>query len=174
MNGVIGMELLELFKKRYSCRGFEKREVEQEKIDMIMEAAAVAPTAVNKQPQRILVLRGEELKKVDECTRFGFDAPLNFLICYDKEQSWHRRSDNADHGMIDSAIVHTHMMLMAESLGLGTTWVCAFDEPKARELFNVPDNYVIEGFMPTGYPAAEPSEMHFKRKPVNEIFFDKF
>lgn len=168
------MELLELFKKRYSCRGFEKREVEQEKIDMIMAAAAAAPTAVNKQPQRILVLRGDELKKVDECTRFGFGAPLNFLICYDKDKSWRRRSDNVDHGIIDAAIVHTHMMLMAEELGLGTTWVCAFDEPKTRELFNIPDNYVIEGFMPTGYPSAEPSEMHFKRLPVNELFFEKF
>ena len=166
------MELLELMKERYSCRDFEDKEVEQEKIDLIMEAASLAPTAVNKQPQRIMILRGEELKKVDECTRFGFNAPLNFLICYDKEISWHRRSDNVDHGIIDASIVHTHMMLMAQSLGLGTTWVCAFDEPKAREIFNIPDNYVIEGFMPTGYPAASPSEMHYKRKKADELVFN--
>lgn len=169
------MNFIELAKKRYSCRKFEQRAVEQEKIDLIMSAAQLSPTAVNFQPQRILVLKDEDsLKKVDECTRFGFGAPLNFMVCYDKSQSWHRRKDNVDHGIIDASIVQTHMMLMATELGLGTTWVCAFDNEKARELFNVPENYVIEGFMPTGYPAEEPSEMHGKRKDLSEMFFDKF
>lgn len=158
------MGFLELAESRFSCRKFLDKEVEREKIDMILKAAELAPTAVNFQPQRILVLTDKAaLEKVNECTRFGFNAPLNFLVCYDKEKSWHRRKDNVDHGIIDAAIVQSHMMFMATELGLGTTWVCAFDEEKARELFNVPDNYVIEGFMPTGYPAEEPSEQHSKR-----------
>lgn len=164
------MDFLELAEKRFSCRRFEDRDVEREKIDKILQAAAAAPTACNKQPQRILVLTDKDaLKKVDECTKFGFNAPLNFLVCYDKTVSWHRRKDNVDHGIIDAAIAKTHMMLEATALGLGTTWVCAFDEEKTREIFEVPENYVIEGFMPTGYPAEEPSDFHFKHLPASEF-----
>lgn len=169
---VTGMEFFELIEKRYSCRKFEDKRVEEEKIKKILDAADLAPTACDKQPQRILVLtESEQLAKVDECTKFGFGAPLNFMVCYDKECSWHRRKDDLDHGFIDAAIVQTHMMLAATELGLGTTWVCAFDEAKAREVFNVPDNYVIAGFMPTGYPAEEPSEMHFKRAGADSFTF---
>lgn len=164
------MSFIELAKKRYSCRGFDAKEVEQEKIDMILEAARIAPTAVDFQPQRIIVIKSKEaLEKVGKCTKYAFDAPLNFLVCYDKTKSWHRRKDNLDHGMIDAAIVQTHMMMTATELGLGTTWVCAFDEEKARELFNVPENYVIEGFMPTGYPAMEPSPQHEKRIDISDF-----
>ncbi len=164
------MDFSELIKQRYSCRGFLDKEVEQEKIDMILEAARVAPTAVNFQPQRILVIKEKEnLAKIAECTRFAFNAPLNFLVCYDKTKSWHRKSDNIDHGIVDASIVHTHMMLMAQQLGLGTTWVCSFDEAKVREMFNVPETYVIEGFMPTGYPEMEPAKMHFERNEINDF-----
>lgn len=166
------MNFYELAEKRFSCRKFQDRPVEEEKIERMLRAAELAPTACNKQPQRILVLTDKDrLALVEECTRFGFGAPLNFLVCYDKEVSWHRRKDNVDHGMIDTAIAKTHMMLMAAELGLGTTWVCAFDEQKARELFEVPDNYVIEGFLPTGYPAEDPGEMHFKRMKASEFSF---
>lgn len=164
------MDFLKLAEERYSCRGFLDKPVEEEKIAAVLEAARLAPTAVNFQPQRILVIKSEEaLKKVEECTRFGFNAPLNFLICYDMEKSWHRKKDNKDHGIIDAAIVHTHMMLEAAELGLGTTWVCSFDEDKVRELFNVPDNYVIEGFLPTGYPDMTPSEQHTKRLETDDF-----
>ena len=71
--------------------------------------------------------------------------------------------------MVDASIVHTHMMLAAASLGLGTTWVCAIDAEKTRKVFNVPDNYEIEGFLPTGYPKAEPSGNHAKRIGVDEF-----
>lgn len=170
------MTFSEIIQERYSCRGFQEREVEQDKIDVILEAARIAPTAVNFQPQKILVIKDKEnLAKIAECTRFAFNAPLNFLICYDKTKSWHRRADNVDHGIVDASIVQTYMMLMAQELGLATTWVCAFDEPKVRELFEVPENYVIEGFMPTGYADMEPAKAHFERKTIDEIVsWEKF
>ena len=72
------MEYSELIKNRYSCRKFEDRPVEEEKIAKLLEAADLAPTACNRQPQRILVLTDrEQLKRVDECTRFGFAAPYH-------------------------------------------------------------------------------------------------
>ncbi len=172
------MDFLELAKERYSCRYFSDKEVEQEKIDKILEAARLAPTGKNSQSQRILVLTDkEELAKLGECTPYGWNAPLVFLICYDKNESWKRSLDNFDGGVQDICIVTTHMMLEVTSLGLGSTWIGAYDPMKTREVYNVPDNYEIAAFLPVGYPSenAHPSRLHNDRKPIEEItFYNKF
>ena len=78
------MDLMELFKERHSVRKFSDKKVEKEKISAILEAGRVAPTAVNFQPQRIYVLESEDsLLKLKDCTKFHFDAPVAFLVCYD-------------------------------------------------------------------------------------------
>lgn len=77
------MKFEELIKDRYSCRKFKNTPVEKEKIEKILEAALVAPTACNLQPQRILVLTDKNIIKAlddEKCTRYTFDAPL-FLLC---------------------------------------------------------------------------------------------
>ena len=74
------MDFLQLVKDRYSVRKFSDRKVEQEKLDLILEAGRVAPTAVNYQPQRILVLSSEEnLAKLKSCTIYHFHAPMALL-----------------------------------------------------------------------------------------------
>lgn len=172
------MDFLELAKNRYSCRYFSNREIEQEKIDKILEAARLAPTGRNSQSQRILVLTDKtELEKLSGCTPYGWNAPLVFIICYDKNESWKRKSDDFDGGSQDICIVTTHMMLEVTDLGLGSTWVGAFDPVKAREIYNVPDNLEIAAILPVGYPSEEahPSRLHDDRKPIEEIvFYNKF
>ena len=172
------MDFLELAKERYSCRYFSDKKIEQEKIDKILEAARLAPTGKNSQSQRILVLTDkEELAKLGECTPYGWNAPLVFLICYDKDVAWKRHLDNFDGGMQDICIVTTHMMLEVTDLGLGSTWIGAFDPRKARQIYNVPDNFEIAAILPVGYPSSEahPSRLHSDRKPVEEIaFYNKF
>ena len=172
------MDFLELTKNRFSLRKFSDKKVEKEKIDYILAAMQAAPTAVNFQPQRILVLTDEkELEKVSKCTKFAFNPPLNFLVCYDKETSWTRGNDGHDEGEIDAAIVATHMMLAAKSVGLGTTWVGSFNPKDIKEQFNLPENYVPVAFLPTGYPSddAEPSAAHSSRKDLNEtVFYNSF
>ena len=161
------MNFLELAKSRYSCRSFSNREVETEKIKKILEAGRVAPTAVNYQPQRILVIQNKEkLDKLSECTRYGWNAPLIMIICYDKNISWKRKYDNKDEGIVDASIVTTHMMLEAYSLGLGTTWIGAFNPDMVRKVYNIPDNFEIVALLPIGYPSndATPSAMHEKTK----------
>lgn len=172
------MDFSELARNRFSLRKFSGRAVEQEKIDVILEAARVAPTAVNYQPQKILVLTDKTaLQKVNACTKFGFDAPLNFLICYDSSVSWKRGNDGKEEGDIDAAIVTTHMMLAAASVGLGTTWVGSFNPDDVREQFNLPESYVPVAFLPTGYAAADatPALAHELRKDLSEtVFYNKF
>lgn len=172
------MDFLELAKKRYSCRQFSDRKIEQEKINKILEAARLAPTGRNSQSQRILVLTNkEELEKLSQCTPYGWNAPLVFLICYDKNESWKRHLDHFDGGTQDICIVTTHMMLEVTDLGLGSTWVGAFSPENVRKIYNVPENYEIAAILPVGYPAenAHPSRLHDDRKKVEEIaFYNKF
>lgn len=93
------MNFLDLAKERYSCRSFEEKEIEKEKIEKILEAARVAPTAVNYQPQRILILNDKEkLSRLSECTKMGWNAPLIMIICYDKTVSWKSKFDGRDEG----------------------------------------------------------------------------
>ena len=172
------MDFLTLAKERYSCRYFSDKKVEQEKIDKILEAARLAPTGRNSQSQRILVLTDEaELNKLSGCTPYGWNAPLVMIICYDKNECWHRDIDDFDGGAQDICIVTTHMMLEVTDLGLGSTWVGAFDPFKAREIYNIPENLEIAAILPIGYPSesAHPSRLHNERKPIEEIaFYNKF
>lgn len=168
------MDFLSLAKQRYSCRAFLDKKVEKEKIDKILEAGRIAPTAVNFQPQRILVLDDkDELTKLSKCTKFGWSAPVILVICYDKNISWKRKYDEKDEGIIDASIVTTHMMLEAQDLGLGTTWIGSFDPEKIREEYSIPDNLEIVALLPIGYPAedAMPSPMHEKRNNLEEMVY---
>lgn len=166
------MDLLTLFKERYSCRKFSDKKVEKEKIEAILEAGRLAPTAVNFQPQRIFVLESEEsLNKLRECTPYYFNAPVALLLCYDKNVSWKRPFDGADFGEIDASIVGTHMMLEAANLGLGTTWVGYFDPSALSQIYNLPENLVSAAIFPIGYPAddASPSPKHSDRQELKDF-----
>lgn len=150
------MEFSELAKSRFSCRKFKDTPVEQDKIDKILESALVAPTAVNKQPQRIFVLTDKsKLEKIKECTKYTFDAPLIFVVCTDKEKAYKRGYDGKNSAEIDASIVTTHMMLQAQELGLGTTWVMAFNHEKLMECFDIPDVLEVVALLPAGYPADD-------------------
>ncbi len=85
--------------------------------------------------------------------------------------------DDMDFGFIDSSIVTTQMMLEIQDLGLGTTWIGAFDPKKIREVYNIPENYEIVALLPVGYPGedAHPSKLHEDRKPIEEtVFYNQF
>ncbi len=168
------MDFLELARERYSCRKFKQQQVEEEKIQALLTAAQFAPTAVNYQPQRILVLTDKEkIKSLDEnkCTRYTFNAPLIMVVCYDTEKSWKRRYDNSDEGIVDASIVTTHIMLQATQLKLGSTWVGSFDPDIAKEVLNIPDNYKIVAMLPIGYPDEQPSPSHLKRIDIEKFAF---
>ena len=105
------MSVTDLMANRYSERRFSPAPIEDEKLQVILAAGALAPTAENKQPQRILVVRGDEaLAKMDKCTRCRFGAPVVLVLAYDMTVAA-RHPDVADFGMVDIAIVGDHMSL---------------------------------------------------------------
>ena len=166
------MDFEKLSAERYSLRKFSDRPVEQEKLDLILEAGRNAPTAHNLQPQRIFVIRTPEmLEKADGCTAAHFHPPVILVVAYDPEAAWKRETDGKNHGEIDAAIAATQMMLQAADLGLGTTYVGMFDPAKLLAVFPEMAGLVPIALIPIGYPAegAHPSRLHQARKPLEEI-----
>ena len=172
------MDFLTLANERYSVRKFSERTIEKEKLDLVLKAGQLAPTAANFQPQRILVINGETaLAKLKECTRYHFNAPAALLVCYDKTASWQRSFDDKTSGDVDASIIATHMMLEATDIGLGSTWVMYFDPEKMKETYNIPDSFVPVALLVIGYPAddAAPSKMHEQRNAIdNTVFYNDF
>lgn len=173
------MEFKTLIGSRYSVRKLSDKPVEKEKLAKILEAGRIAPTAGNRQPQRIVVVQSKEaLTKMQECTPCHFNAPIVLLVCFDKTvEKDNHVGKTGGFGRVDASIVLTHMMLSAADLGLGTTWVGLFKpEPLIRH-FHIPKQYEIVSLMPLGYPAVDaiPSPMHCDRFPIEHtVFIDTF
>jgi nitroreductase len=167
------MEFLELAKKRYSARKYDGKKVEEEKLMKILEAGRVAPTAANFQPQRFIVVQGEEgMNKLRKCSANTYEAPLVIIVCGDHDIVWKRRYDNKDFLDIDASIVTAHMMLQAADLGLGSVWIGSFDTAAVKREFNLPDNIEAVSILPIGYASDEPKSPdrhHTARKPLNEL-----
>ena len=165
------MDFLELATSRYSVRSFSSRTVEPEKIEKILQAAKVAPTAVNFQPQKIYVIKSPEAMAKLAAIRPLFGAPLAVIVCYDESLSGKNSRDaGPDSGEVDASIVCTHMMLQAWELGIGSCWIGAFSPAAVSEAFGIPANEHPVAILPLGYPAddCQPSERHLSYRDSSE------
>ena len=151
------MDFLELASQRYSVRSYSDRPVEQEKIDLILRAAQLAPTAVNYQPQMIYVLRSEAaMGKINGLCPCIYGAPMVFLVCSDERRTWKSRTERGySSGEMDCSIVCTHMMLEAWELGLGSVWVRLFDVKAVADAFGLPPYVKPVCLLPVGYAAED-------------------
>ena len=164
------MDFLKLAKKRYACRKYLSRQVEPEKLELILEAGRVAPTGANRQPQRLVVVQSKEgMERLARCTR-DFGAPTAVIVCADTSEAWTRKYDGKNISDIDASIVTDHMMLAAASLGLDTLWICMFKPEAVREEFTLPANVEPVNILLIGYgdgPAADPNRHDTLRKPLS-------
>ena len=151
------MNFSELAKTRYSVRKFADRPIEQEKLDLILEAGNVAPTGCNNQPQRIYVVRSEEnIAKLNELCRCIFGAKTVLIFTYNTDEDWKSPlEEGVRSGVQDVSIVATHIMLEAWELGIGTCWVNYFANSKLEAALGLPQNERSVLLMPIGYPADD-------------------
>ena len=167
------MTFLELAEKRFSVRMYDPKPVEQEKIDAILRAAQLAPTAKNQQPQKIYVLQSKEaIKKINEVTSRAYQAPVVFIVCYDSNLAWTNPLDgNASSGEMDATIVGTHMMLEAAEQGLGSCWIKWFNPQEVADAFAIPESEHPAFLLDVGYPAsgAAPTKNHFDKRPIEDF-----
>ncbi|WP_350455518.1 nitroreductase family protein [Slackia heliotrinireducens] len=173
------MEFLELAKRRYSERFFDSKPIEQEKLDLILEAGRIAPTAANYQPQRFFLIRSNEaLAKLKTVTKFTFNAPTVILVCYDDDEVWGTFNDrlhpNYCSGEQDASIAAATMMYEAEDLGIHTLWIRGFDSKSVVDTFDLPETIIPVMMLALGYPndRAKPSQAHFQRKPIEDFVFE--
>ena len=164
------MDFLELAQKRYSCRKFSDKAVEQDNVDKIIQAGILAPTAMNKQPFKIWEIRGEGINKLAKATPFTFGASVILAIGAKSTDTYVRPFDGKNFCEIDAAIAATHMMLEVADLGLGTTWVGHFDPKVLKQEFPQMKDYEVVALFPIGYPLVEPSDRHKIRKTKEELF----
>jgi len=163
------VDFQQLIEARYSVRAYTSQPVEQKKLERVLIAAQLAPTAANYQPFRLFVLptagREAELRRVYDREWF-VQAPLVIAICTVTAEAWVRR-DGKNYGDVDATIAMDHLILAAADLGLGTCWVAAFDPDAARAVLGVPEGTEPLAFTPLGYPADRPTPK--TRKALNDL-----
>ncbi len=165
------MEFREVVKNRYSCKKYDSRKIEREKLEAILEAGRLAPTAKNLQEQHIYVIESEEaLAKVDKATPCRYGAPTVLAVAFDKNNVFTYPGEKRDSGIEDASIVATHLLLAACDEGVDSCWLNFFDPDKLAEELGLPENEEILMLLDLGYAAegAGPLESHSNRKPLSE------
>ena len=166
------MEFNTVLQRRYSCRSFLANPVEQEKVDRILEAGRIAPTAVNKQPVHVWAVScPETLEAIKGVTRSNYGAPLILVVGCRPTDAWVRRYDGKNGAEVDASIVATYLMLAAENEGLATLWVGSFDPVLLKGILPGPDGYELVAMINVGYPSegSAPSAMHGSRVAMEEF-----
>ncbi len=165
------MEFSELIKARFACKAFDAAPVERARLQAVLEAGRLAPTAKNGQIQRVYVIESAKgLAAVDAATPCRYGAPVVIAVAYDSTLAFTYPGGKYSSGAEDATIVATHMVLAAKNEGLDTCWVNFFDPDKLAAALGLPENHVIVMLMPIGRaaPGAAPLENHFSRKPLKE------
>jgi len=149
------MEFTDVINQRFSSRAYSNQEVEQEKIDLILEAGRIAPTACNRQPFKFVVIKTEgKVQELKEIFRAGFitEAPIILGIFAKPSETW-VRGDGHNYYDVDAAIAFDHMILAAADLGLGTCWIGSFNPTSIKEFIGLDKDYEPVAFSPLGYSA---------------------
>ena len=163
---------MDFFTGRYSCRNYSDRPVGRDVLEQVLEAARLAPSAVNRQPWTFVVVDNEEGRRAI-FEAYGREwirtAPLFIIAFGHHDAAWHRPFDGKDHTDIDLAIAVEHICLAAAAAGLGTCWVCNFDPAVIRKAFGTDDSTEPVAIIPIGYAASESKVLEKNRKPLDEI-----
>ena len=165
------MEFREVIQNRYSCKKYSDRPVEKEKLEAILNAGRMAPTAKNLQEQHVYVVQSAEaLAKVDSVTPCRYGAPTVLVVAFDRNNVFTYPGGKRDSGVEDATIVATHMILAAANEGVDSCWVNFLDPEKLAEALSLPENEEILMVMDLGYAAegAGPLANHASRKALDE------
>ena len=171
------MNFTDIAKQRQSCRKYNpEREVEQAKIDAILESARLAPSACNGQPYHLTVCTGESAKAAAKATmglgmnKFASDAPVLIVISeedYVASAAFGARVKGNDYRSIDIGIVSAYITAEAAAQGLGSCILGWLDDEKLREIAGV--NHPVRLVITIGYPADDDTLREKKRKPLTDL-----
>ncbi|WP_026499026.1 nitroreductase family protein [Butyrivibrio sp. WCD2001] len=165
------MEFSDVVKNRYSCKKYDTRKVDRARLNTILEAGRLAPTAKNLQEQHVYVIESEEyLAKIDKATPCRYGAPTVLVVAFDKNNVFTYPGGKRDSGIEDASIVATHLMLAAANEGVDSCWLNFFDPDELAKDLGLPENEEILMLLDLGYAAegAGPLDNHNSRKELSE------
>jgi nitroreductase len=164
------MDLFEAIRTRRSIRKYVDKPVEKEKLSRILEAARLAPSAVNLQPWDFIVVTDPKIKgelKSAYPKDWFISAPVIIVACASPSKAWVRK-DGEEYWKVDVAIAMQNLVLAAWAEGLGTCWIGAFNEQEVKKVLGIPEDVRVVAMTPLGYPAEEKGPVT-ERKPISEI-----
>ena len=169
------MDFMEIARTRQSCRSYELgREVEQQKLDAVLEAVRLAPSACNGQPYHITVCRGEAARQVAAAcmgmgmNKFAAQAPVLMVISempYVKSAALGAKLKGNDYRSIDIGIAAAYLTAEAAAQGLGSCILGWLDDEKIRKICGL--NHPVRLVVTLGYAADAPRAK--KRKELAEL-----
>ena len=165
------MEFTEVVRNRYSCKNFDGRQVPQDKLNAILEAGRLAPTAKNLQEQHIYVAQTPQaLAKIDGVTPCRYGASTVLVVAFDRNHVFTYPGEQRDSGVEDASIVATHLMLAAAALGIDSCWINFFDPAVLARALDLPKQEEILMLLDLGYaaPGFKPLPHHSSRKPLSD------
>ena len=165
------MDFLELAKARYSCKKYDGRPVEPEKLAVILEAGRLAPTAKNLQEQHVYVVQSAAgLEKIDKATPCRYGASTCLVVAFDRTNVYTYPGEKRDSGVEDATIVATHMLLAAASVGVDSCWINCLNPEKLAQELGLPENEDVLMMLDLGYAAegTGPLPNHDRRKELAE------
>jgi nitroreductase len=168
--GILIMNVIEAIKTRKSVRSYLDTPIEKEKMDTILDAARLAPSASNRQEWRFIIVSDPKMRsKLAEAANgqaFVGEAPAIIIACAETDNRV--MSCGQLCYPIDVAIALDHITLAAVELGLGTCWIGAFNEQKVKEILSIPNKIRVVEVMPIGYP-SDLAVLKKNRLPLNKI-----
>ncbi len=164
------MEFQEVLKKRRSIRSYLPDAVPADAIAKIREAVALAPTACNLQPFKVMFVT-DSVKKAEICRIYKASwlsgAPAIAVVAGNYQECW-KRLEGDPIADVDCAIVMEHITLTAADCGLGTCWICAFPRAEMDSVMGLTAPWRSVAITPVGFAAKQPAERPCK--PENELF----
>jgi nitroreductase len=167
------MEFFETVRERHSIRNYSSLPVEREKLDRILEAANLAPSAANLQSYEIYVVtkvrQRAALAKAASAQGFVLVAPVSLVFCTNPVRLVDRYGERGQnlYAIQDATIACAYAQLAATAQGLGTVWVGAFDPDAVREVVGAPDDIRPVAILPIGYAEGEPEIKG--RRPLEDL-----
>ena len=151
------MEFENVIKPRESIRNYLDKLVEDEKINYVIECARRAPSCINRQCWRFIVVNDkkiiEELSKTSLINRWLKNVQVIIVACGDTRKSC--IINDINYFIVDVSIALEHLVLAATDKGLGTCWIAGFDGKKVKEILKIPEHIQVVALTPLGYPAEK-------------------
>ncbi len=169
--------LMDLIETRRSIRSYKPQEIEEEKLNYVLQAFRKAPSAKNLQPWKLVVVKNKKIINdlAIACNNQTFleEAPILIVACAKEDEAYGTMGGYMNSYPIDISLALEHLILAATEQGLGTCWIGAFKEQLVKDILKVPENVKVVALTPLGYPAREASIR--SRKPLTEIVcYDKY